>query len=117
MRLFQRLSSAVRYVSAGGTFTDAFQLYWQRFCENLEEAIAGLKKAQLDLVAVNEAQQEAIEAIQEAQAAAAAANMAAQEAIAAAASAQAAASEANTAIETINTTLENHETRLEALEP
>ncbi len=81
---FARLHSAHSIVGSTGGPAIAFQVYWQQFCEGLEQALT-------DIEAVNEAQQSAIEAIQAAQAAADAANDAAAVANTAAVDAQAAA--------------------------
>lgn len=74
---FDRLQSGTRYVNEDGSFSIAFIVYWQNFCERLEDALEGLE--------------EAITAVAAAQAAATAANVAAIAANAAAVTAQSAA--------------------------
>lgn len=96
----------------------AFMQVWaDKLIRALDNALDDIIAAQADIVAVNEEQQEAIVAIQAAQAAADAANAAALAADAAAAAAQDAADDANAAIVVVNTTIADHETRIQALEP
>lgn len=112
-----RLQLQFPIVDANGYATAQFQADWNLFARAIEtqetrqdELIAALETA----VAAIQAAQDAADA---ANAAAAAAQAAADAAETEALAAAAAADSANAAITTIDTTLADHETRIDALEP